>query len=660
MPMRTIKDSLDRSHAARFSGRERELARLATLFDPAGPLIVLLHGVGGIGKTSLVRAFERVSAARGRQVRLLDCSGVEPVPHGLLGALGTSLGVEVRTISEAVTALEALTEPVVFALDNYESLRLLDGWLRTEFLPALPVSSRFIIIARSLATAPWLAAPGWADHVLNLRLGPLLSADVAAFLARRGFTKAVQEQIARFARGNPLALQLSSASLADKPDDALSGGLQLTQVLEYLALTCVNEIADPVLREAIEAASLVRRVTRPVLEAMLPEHSADDILDNLRELSFVESSVDGLVFHDTFRLAIETRMAAMDPVRTRRLKRAAWQSMRDQLVTAGTGGTWRHTADLLFLLERPVLREAFFPSGPTLSVEKARAADRNPILEIARDHAGDIESGILSEWWRQAPHLFSVVRGNTGDVAGFYVMARPQDIPPSLPDNDPLLKVWLSWVQRQDRGGDLERPYVLIRCLLSRAAGERQSPEWAACVLDAKRAYLENPHALGVLTAIWEPSSMQQAVTDLGFALEPSLSVSIGQSLVHTAVLAFGSQGPMHWMLEFVGRDLSREPVRTFSKPRVELDISRRQLATPDGGRFNLTKLEFELMSYLSQRTGRVATRDDLLREVWKQPFGGSNVVDVVVRGLRRKLGVNSWVITTVKGHGYQYNDTEP
>jgi hypothetical protein len=128
---------------------------------------------------------------------------------------------------------------MVFALDNYEALRLLDGWLRTEFLPALPLSARFIIMGRSLATAPWIAAPGWADHVLSLRLGPLPEADVAAFLASRGFTEAVQDRIARFSKGNPLALQLCTASLADKPD-ALSGDLELNQVIDYLALTCVG------------------------------------------------------------------------------------------------------------------------------------------------------------------------------------------------------------------------------------------------------------------------------------------------------------------------------------------------------------------------------------------------------------------------------------
>src|SRR5258708_38052278 len=139
--MSTIKDSLERSHADRFSGRERELARLATLFEPGGPIVVLLHGVGGIGKTSLVRAFERESAARGRQVRLLDCRGVEPVPSGLLSAIGNSLGVELRNVSEGAAAGGALARAMVFALDNYEALRLLDGLFRTEVLPALPLSA---------------------------------------------------------------------------------------------------------------------------------------------------------------------------------------------------------------------------------------------------------------------------------------------------------------------------------------------------------------------------------------------------------------------------------------------------------------------------------------------------------------------------------------
>jgi hypothetical protein len=68
-------------------------------------------------------------------------------------------------------------------------------------------------------------------------------------------------------------------------------------------------------------------------------------------------------------------------------------------------------------------------------------------------------------------------------------------------------------------------------------------------------------------------------VIDFGFELEPSLTVSIGDSLIHTAVLRFVPQGPMHWMLEFVGSDLSRDSVAVWTA-QVELDVSRRELAT--------------------------------------------------------------------------------
>jgi hypothetical protein len=110
----------------------------------------------------------------------------------------------------------------------------------------------------------------------------------------------------------------------------------------------------------------------------------------------------------------------------------------------------------------------------------------------------------------------------------------------------------------------------LIRSLLSRALGERQGP-----VLDAKRAYLENPRTVAVFTAIREHASIPQAVRNLGFELEPSLTVSIGQSLIHAAVLPFGPHGPMHWMLEFVGSDLSPGPVGSSKPHHLQAEYGR-------------------------------------------------------------------------------------
>jgi len=60
-------------------------------------------------------------------------------------------------------------------------------------------------------------------------------------------------------------------------------------------------------------------------------------------------------------------------------------------------------------------------------------------------------------------------------------------------------------------------------------------------------------------------------------------------------------------------------------------------------------------LHHLLARPEQVMTRDDLLRDVWGQSFSGSNVVDAVVKSLRRKLGPHVRAIATATGHGYRF-----
>ena len=86
------------------------------------------------------------------------------------------------------------------------------------------------------------------------------------------------------------------------------------------------------------------------------------------------------------------------------------------------------------------------------------------------------------------------------------------------------------------------------------------------------------------------------------------------------------------------------------------------------GGRpLDLTFKEFELLKYLAQHPGRVFTRDQLLQEVWGYDyFGGTRTVDVHIRRLRAKLGVeHEQLIGTVRNVGYRFvlppaSDREP
>ena len=118
-----------------------------------------------------------------------------------------------------------------------------------------------------------------------------------------------------------------------------------------------------------------------------------------------------------------------------------------------------------------------------------------------------------------------------------------------------------------------------------------------------------------------------------------------------------GEESPLPAMLAFLRGDASLPRERDSAPPereRCRLDLAGRALVV-DGARQDLTRLEFGVMQYLTSRPERVVTRDDLLREVWGQSFGGSNVVDAVIRSLRKKLLDHASAIETVTGHGYRF-----
>ena len=93
----------------------------------------------------------------------------------------------------------------------------------------------------------------------------------------------------------------------------------------------------------------------------------------------------------------------------------------------------------------------------------------------------------------------------------------------------------------------------------------------------------------------------------------------------------------------------------------VELNRMERRVIR-NGRTVELTVKEFSLLEYLLQRPGRCCNRTELLREVWQMtPDAGTNVVDVYINYLRKKLGAASvdddaghGVIETVRGEGYR------
>ena len=81
-------------------------------------------------------------------------------------------------------------------------------------------------------------------------------------------------------------------------------------------------------------------------------------------------------------------------------------------------------------------------------------------------------------------------------------------------------------------------------------------------------------------------------------------------------------------------------------------------IAELDGKLLELTRREFDLLSYLTANAGRVCSRSELLDHVWGEEFMGTDrTVDQHVAQLRALLG-SDW-IRTVRGRGYRLSPPE-
>jgi two-component system, OmpR family, response regulator len=90
----------------------------------------------------------------------------------------------------------------------------------------------------------------------------------------------------------------------------------------------------------------------------------------------------------------------------------------------------------------------------------------------------------------------------------------------------------------------------------------------------------------------------------------------------------------------------------TLTHRDLSLDLRTRR-ATVNGREVDLSAREFTLAEAFLSNPGQVLSREQLLSSVWGYDFDpGSNVVDVYVRYLRRKLGAERF--ETVRGMGYR------
>ncbi len=106
--------------------------------------------------------------------------------------------------------------------------------------------------------------------------------------------------------------------------------------------------------------------------------------------------------------------------------------------------------------------------------------------------------------------------------------------------------------------------------------------------------------------------------------------------------------------LNAVGRRLTRDQLSVLSVSDLRINLLTREIRRGEA-LIELTSREFSLLEYLCRSPGRVLSRTQILEHVWAYDFDpGTNIVDVYIRRLRKKLADDGALIQTVRGVGYR------
>lgn len=228
----------------------------------------------------------------------------------------------------------------------------------------------------------------------------------------------------------------------------------------------------------------------------------------------------------------------------------------------------------------------------------------------------------------------------------------------------PLAHSFTGWLARADPDGaiDLRRlfPEVEVR-VEPTSAGFSE----ALSVTDPSLVVLIAPPA--------EPGDLQRVASWL--ATNPSsraVLLSSHQAVavrLHALELGFDdamdlSSDPMEVVgrLSIAGRrgPVGGHPVedRIAVGEGVELDRRARAIRR-DGRLMSLRPKELALLDFLAMHPGRAFSREELLRNVWRDPDGNERMVDVYVFWLRAKIerdAANPSHLMTVRGSGYLFD----
>lgn len=385
---KTIRDVLQETDAANFTGREAELAAAAKFLEPnSSSRILYIHGPGGIGKSALLRAIGRAAVEAGFKLSAHDARSM----HLGLGALLATLSV-------------GADRPTLLVIDEVDHLGSMLAPLREALLDLLPADSRIAMAGRNWPDETWRGG-GLPEIVVDLLLSPLSRSDAEALLEHKGISDpSSRSKIAAWAKGYPLALMVA-ASIPGSQSGVLPEAELEDRLIGWLSGGAILDIN----REVLAAAAIARVLDSRLLSAALPGRNTREILPRLQALPVIQPLGSGVSLHPVLAHAIRERMKSSAPQRYRALVKR----ISEHLATRARMGDMEALIELSQLIEDEGYRRAIGNEpSPELYADKPRQGE---FEDFGRRNGFDAEA----DWnevtrWRATGSEFVLRRSDGG------------------------------------------------------------------------------------------------------------------------------------------------------------------------------------------------------------------------------------------------------
>lgn len=421
-----------------FSGREEELAQFRRHLgaDDGMPVIFNLHGLGGMGKSSLLNQFQRIAAEEGVFFLKIDSKDFSHTPEGFAKFFARSLGYpgpgagaagpeEVLAEGIARLAARAPDRRAVLAFDTYEDMHSMDRWLRENLIPGLPKTVTVIISGRTPLEKLWRPYPHWRRLVKPIAVAEFSPAEAERLARARGLGERHTHQLYAITGGHPLSMALMleggpGPNLRGEPGGEPAWTGRLRENLEHIVQRWLREIENPKIRRMAEVAAIVRNFEQDLLETALGEDISRDDFRRFVSLSFVGKTGSGWNLHDLVQKHMAKELRLRKPARFKVLwERSIFYYYR-RLLHAAPGDRKSRSElieDLFFVLGDTLIRMVFFAD---------RGAGRFFGEQADESHTEEIENflGMLLRRFRQ---LDVEVKYVDGGGSGEYTLSMPAE-----------------------------------------------------------------------------------------------------------------------------------------------------------------------------------------------------------------------------------------